>query len=395
MDGQTAISGGDDTLSRARRAADLIGRSADRIETLRELPPDVLAGMRDAGLFRLLLPKSVGGLEIDLVTLAEVTRILAAADASAAWCVGQGGGCAMTAAFLAPEAARRLFGASDAVLAWGAGVQGTAVEVEGGYRVSGKWSFASGSRHATMLGAHCKVVGPNGEPRLRSDGRPADRTALFPRSGATIHDVWQVVGLKGTGSDSYEVRDLFVAASDTLDREALADVKVPGTLFRFPTIMAYAAAFGGVMLGVSRGMLDDLCNLARTKTARGAATSMRDSEMFQTDLARLEARWRAARALHLMAFREAWEAVDSGGALTLEHRVNARLASTHAINEGCQIAVDAYRAAGQNAIFENAPFERRIRDALSAAQQVQGRATHYTTVGRHLLGLEPDTAMFL
>ena len=218
---------------------------------------------------------------------------------------------------------------------------------------------------------------------------------MFPRAKANIHDIWQVVGLKGTGSDTYEVRDLFVPESDTADRESWDAAQAPGTLFRFPQIMAYAAAFGGVMLGISRGMLDDVKALAMTKTGRGASSSMRESEVFQTDLARLEGRWRAARALHLNAFREVWEAVDAGGALTLEHRVNARLAATHAINEGCQIAVDAYRAAGQNAIFENAPFEKRVRDALSAAQQVQGRPSHFMTVGRHLLGLEPDSMMFL
>jgi alkylation response protein AidB-like acyl-CoA dehydrogenase len=132
-----------------------------------------------------------------------------------------------------------------------------------------------------------------------------------------------------------------------------------------------------------------------TKTARGAASSLRDSEMFQADLARLEARWRAARTLHVGTFRDIWKAVEGGSPLTLEHRVDARLASTHAINEGCQIAVDGYRAAGQHAVFESAPFERRLRDALSASQQVQGRPSHYATVGRHLLGLPPDTAMFL
>lgn len=395
MDGQAAMSQGGDCLAQARNVVDVLKAASRRIDESRELPPDVVAALHDAGLFRLLLPKSLGGREVDFVTLAEVTRIVAAADASAAWCIGQGGGCAMTAAYLAPEAAKRLFGAPDAVLAWGAGIQGTAVEVPGGYSVSGKWSFASGSRHATILGAHCKIVGPNGETRLRPDGRPADCTAVFPRTKANIHDTWQVVGLKGTGSDTYEVRDLFVPASDTADRESWDAAQAPGTLFRFPQIMAYAAAFGGVMLGISRGMLDDVNALAMIKTGRGASLSMRESEVFQTDLARLEGRWRAARALHLNTFRDVWEAVDAGGALTLEHRVNARLAATHAINEGCQIAVDAYRTAGQNAIFENAPFEKRVRDALSAAQQVQGRPSHFMTVGRHLLGLEPDSMMFL
>lgn len=395
MDANPARSGDNEHIERARRIAPMISAAASRIERARELPSDLLGALHDAGLFRLLLPRTLGGAEVDLVTFAEIAQIVANADASTAWCVGQGGGCAMSASFLDPAAAKRLFGPADAVLAWGAGVQGTAVEVAGGYRVSGRWSFASGSRHATLLGAHCKVVGADGKPRLRPDGRAADRTALIARAKCRIDDVWQVVGLKGTGSDSYEVQDLFVPADETIDREALEAVKVPGTLFKFPTIMVYAAAFGGVMLGISRGMLDDLATLAGTKTARGAASAMRDSEMLHADLGRLEARWRALRSYHLGTIREIWRTVDQGEPLTLQHRVDARLACTHTVSEGCQIAVDAYRAAGASAIFEAAPFERRMRDALSASQQVQGRPTHYATIGRHLLGLPLDTQMFV
>ncbi|MDX2156416.1 MAG: acyl-CoA dehydrogenase family protein [Hyphomicrobiaceae bacterium] len=395
MDRRAAKSMGSDHIARARELVVLLRSAAPRIEAERELPSDVLAALHGAGLFRLLLPRSIGGLEVDLVTFAEIAQIVASADASTAWCVGQGGGCAMSASFLEPAAAKRLFGPPDAVLAWGAGVQGKAVEVPGGYRVSGRWSFASGSRHATMLGAHCKIFGADGEPKLRPDGRQADRTALIPRSKARIEDVWQVVGLKGTGSDSYSVEDLFVPADETIDREALDTAREKGTLYRFPTIMIYAAAFGGVMLGISRGMLDDLRTLAGSKTARGAASPMRDSEMFQGELGRLEARWRALRAYHFGTFRGIWEAVDAGNPLTLDHRVDARLACTHTVYEGCQIAVDTYRAAGQNAIFENAPFERRLRDALSASQQVQGRPSHYASVARHLLGLPLDTTMFV
>jgi len=382
-------------IARAKAAAEVVKAAGDRIETTRELPPDVHAALVEAGVFRLLLPRSIGGLEASIPTFAEIAMILAGADASTAWCVGQGGGCAMSASFLEPAVAKRLFGPRDAVLAWGAGVQGTATEVPGGYRVSGKWSFASGSRHATLLGAHCRIIDADGKPRLAADGRPADRTALIPRAKARIDDVWQVVGLKGTGSDTYAFEDLFVPAEETIDRESLGSVHEPGTLYRFPTIMVYAAAFGGVMLGIARGMLDDLRSLALAKTARGAASSLRDSEMFQADLARLEARWRAVRRYHFGTFTDIWQAVDSGAPLTLDQRIEARLASTHTIDEGCRIAVDAYRAAGQNAIFENAPFERRLRDALSASQQVQGRPSHFATVGRHLLGLPLDTHMFV
>ena len=395
MDGTSARSRGIACIERTRRLAPTIRAAADRIETGRELPGDLLGALHDAGMFRLLLPRSIGGHEIDLVSFAEIAQIVASADASTAWCVGQGGGCAMSASFLGPASAERLFGPANAVLAWGAGVQGIAVESPGGYRISGRWSFASGSRHATMLGAHCKVVGADGKPKLRANGRPADRTALVDRAKYTVVDDWKVVGLKGTGSDTYEVKDLFVPAEDTIDREDLSKVKVPGTLFKYPTIMVYAAAFGGVMLGISRGTLDDLRALAGHKTGRGAASSMRDSEMFHADLGRLEARWRALRSYHLGTIREIWEAVDGGGPLSLEHRVDARLACTHTVNEGCQIAVEAYRAAGASAIFEQAPFERRMRDALSASQQVQGRPTHYVTAARHFLGLPLDTTMFV
>ncbi|MBS0242968.1 MAG: acyl-CoA dehydrogenase family protein, partial [Proteobacteria bacterium] len=158
-------------LERAREVAKIIKRDAGAIEAGRQLTPEVRAAMHDAGLFRILLPKSLGGAEIDLVTLAEVAEIISSADASTAWCLGQGSVCGMSAAFLEPEPARRLFGPRDAVLAWGAGIQGTAIEVPGGYRITGRWSFASGSRNATLLGAHCYVVSGSGEPRLKADGR--------------------------------------------------------------------------------------------------------------------------------------------------------------------------------------------------------------------------------
>jgi alkylation response protein AidB-like acyl-CoA dehydrogenase len=382
-------------IERAQAAADIVKTATDRIETDRELPPDIHEALLAAGVFRLLLPRSIGGLEVSIPTFAEITMRLATADASTAWCDGQGGGCAMSASFLDHETAKRLFGPRSAVLAWGAGVQGTAIEVPGGYRVSGKWSFASGSRHATLLGAHCRIVDGDGKPRLAANGRQADRTALFPRARAKIDDVWQVIGLKGTGSDTYSVENLFIPAEETIDREALGSTSEPGTLYRFPSMMVYAAGFGGVMLGIARGMIDDLKSLALTKTARGAASSLRDSEMFHAELARLEGRWRALRKYHFGTFSDIWQAVDGGAPLTLDHRIEARLASTHTINEGCQITVDAYRAAGQNAIFESAPFERRLRDALSASQQVQGRPSHFATVGRHLLGLPLDTHMFV
>jgi alkylation response protein AidB-like acyl-CoA dehydrogenase len=385
-----------DCIARARGVAGALTAGAKRIEAARELPPDILKALHDARLFRLLLPQAIGGDELDPAGLAQVTEIIAAADASTAWCIGQAAGCAMTAAFLAPDVARRIFGPSDAVLAWGAGAQGKATVVDGGYRITGTWAFASGLHNATWLGAHCKVFEADGRPRLRADGRPAERTALLQREQARVHDVWSVMGLQGTGSDSYEVADFFVPDEVTLDREDLDARRQGGAVYRFPGSLVYAGAFGGVMLGIARGTLSDLVALAASKTPRGAASSLRDAPVFQTELARLEARFRAARAYHLQTLTDVWTAVrDGGDHLTLQQRIDIRLAATHTINEGVAIVTEAYRAAGQTAIFAANPFERRLRDALSASQQVQGRPSHYMTAGRHMLGLPPDTMMFL
>ncbi len=385
----------DGVLLRADGAASAVRAAGTHIERLRELPHDLLSKLHEARLFRLLLPKALDGDELDPVMLARTIEIIAAADASTAWCLGQGAGCAMSAAFLEPEPAQEIFGPANAVLAWGAGIQGKAVAVDGGYRVSGRWTFASGSRHATWLGGHCFVFEQDGRPRTGANGRQVDRTALFRREQAEVFDDWQVLGLRGTGSDSYAVQELFVAEDHTIDRENPAELRETGPVYRLSTTQVYASAFSGLMLGIARGMLDDLIELARTKTPRGAASSLRDSQMFHAELGLLEARLRAARAGLHAALENIWSVVANGGTPGIQERGSIRLATTHAINEGRDVVADAYRLAGQNAIFENAPFERRLRDAHAASQQVQGRKTHYATVGRILLGLEPDTEMFI
>ena len=189
MDGYVSTSSGHaDCIGRARSVVDKLVAGAKRIEVARELPSDIVEALHEARMFRLLLPRALGGDELDPAGLARVTEVIAAADASAAWCIGQAAGCAMTAAFLAPEVARRIFGPRDAVLAWGAGAQGKATAVDGGYRVTGSWAFASGLHNATWLGAHCKVFEADGSARLRADGRQAERTGLIPREKARIHD---------------------------------------------------------------------------------------------------------------------------------------------------------------------------------------------------------------
>ena len=377
-------------LQRARALLPLIADAAPRIDSARELPAEVLAALHEAGLFRLGLPRAVGGEELPPADIALVTEAIATADASTAWCLGQGNGCAMAAAFLDDVPAREVFGPADAVLAWGAGAQGRAVAVDGGYRVTGRWGFASGGRHATWLGGHCTVLEADGTPRLTAAGAPVLRTALFPRERAAIADDWHVVGLRGTRSEGYAVDDLFVEQAFTLDRETPGECRADGTLYRFTTTQVYAGAFSGVALGIARACIDQLTALARHKTPRGAS-AMRDSPVVQTRLAELEAQWGAARAFQQQALRDAWVRVEEGAELTMEDRVRIRLATTWAINRATDVTEQVWRLAGATAIFDSQPFERRFRDAHAVSQQVQGRHTNFETVGRWLLGLEVDT----
>jgi alkylation response protein AidB-like acyl-CoA dehydrogenase len=372
---------------------ELLRASADRIEAARALPADIVAALHDARLFRLLLPRSLGGDELDLTTLARVIEVIADADASTAWCLGQGAGCALAAARLKPEVARRLFDPADAVLAWGAGIQGTSTAVEGGYRVTGKWTFASGCANATLLGGHSYVFETDGTPRKRADGRQLDRTALFVKSKATIHDMWHTLGLRGTASYTYQIDDLFVPEEETFDREDPRETVEPGTLFVFHETYAYAAAFSALMLGIAQGMVRDLKALAMTKTPRASASSLMESPVFQSQLAVLEARLRAARAYLHTTLDQIWDKVEDTRELPIEERANVKLATTYVINQGVEIATEAYRAAGQTAIFPSNPFERRLRDALTASQQLQGRPSNFITIGRVMLGLPPDTIL--
>jgi 3-hydroxy-9,10-secoandrosta-1,3,5(10)-triene-9,17-dione monooxygenase len=186
-----------------------------------------------------------------------------------------------------------------------------------------------------------------------------------------------------------------VPEDETVDREQPAERHENGTLFVFPSTYAYATAFSALMLGIAQGMVDDLAALALTKTPRGAPSSLKESPVFQSQLAVLEARLRALRAYLHTTIDETWSKTERSRELPLIERANLKLASTYVITQGVEIATEAYRAAGQTAIFPTNPFEHRLRDALSASQQIQGRPANFVTIGRVMLGMPPDSMVVL
>jgi alkylation response protein AidB-like acyl-CoA dehydrogenase len=365
---------------------------ADEIERARQLAEPLVASLIDAGLFRMLLPAGFGGHEVDPITFATVIEAVARHDASTAWCLCQASGCSMIAAALEPAVAQVVFDGGHGILAWGPSPDARAEAVEGGYRVTGQWSFASGCRHATWLGGVCTVVGPDGSPRRRPDAAPDIQTMLFPATAAEIIDVWHVSGLRGTGSDTVVVADLFVPAEYAARRDDPTQVRETGPLYRFPLNSLYATGFSSVALGVARRMLDEFIVLAHDKTPRAARSSLRESAVVQAQVAQAEAQWRSARALLHTTLDEVWRDVCHTNVLTLAGRIQIRLAATYAIQQAARVADTAYYAAGATAIFAANPFERRFRDIHAVTQQVQGRQDHFETVGRFLLGLEPSQA---
>ncbi|MCP3394110.1 acyl-CoA dehydrogenase [Bradyrhizobium sp. CCGB12] len=368
----------------ARAIAPLIAREADAIERTRRLTPDVVNALIENGLYRALLPHGLGGAEAPIEVFMQMLEEIAKADASTAWCLGQCSVCAMIAASLDHDTADEIFNTPPGILAWGA-IAHEARAVEGGYRVTARWDFASGSRQASWLGAHVRIVNGDGTPRKNADGSPEVRTILFPAASAVLHDVWQAIGLAGTGTDSYEVSDIFVPERFTAFRDVPAALRETGPLYRIGTGSTFSLGFAAVSLGIARATLDAAIALARGKHQSLAASAMRDNGAVQGLIGRTEGDLRAARAYLYATAHAMWDDLSVTGAFSAAHRSAVRLAATWTIHQSAKVVDAAYHMAGATAVFRSNPFERRFRDMHAIAQQIQARDTHYQDVGKAIL----------
>jgi alkylation response protein AidB-like acyl-CoA dehydrogenase len=378
-------------ISRAEAVRPAVAQAATETEDGRRIAPSLLDELHRQKLFRLLLPKSSNGIETDPVTFFHVIETIARGDASTAWCLSQAGGCAMSAAYLDLPVAQAIFGNDPrAVLAWGPGPKVKAVECEGGYKVTGVWAFASGGRHATWLGAHCPLYKADGSPKLDADGRQQERTLLVRSSDVQWTDIWNTVGLRGTASDQFALTDFFVRADHSITRDFEKECREPGPLYRIGAGTCYQVGFSGVACGIARGALDDFIKTARNKVPRGSKYPLRDNAVVQSNLAQADIDVRAARAYLLQSMAAIWRDLNAGKTITVEQRITIRGAATNAIHKARAAVDTVYNAAGATAIFENHPLERRFRDIHTVTQQLQGRLSHFETVGAWMLGAEAD-----
>ena len=212
---------------------------------------------------------------------------------------------------------------------------------------------------------------------------------LFPKSVATLHDVWHVSGLRGTGSQSFSVADLFVPTGYAM-RVSASNRQQTGPLYLFTNNGLFGPAFGSVSLGLAHTALEEFIDFAAGKVPRGLDRSIRENATVQAAVATSRARLSAARVYLHQTLEAVWSSVTRDRELRVEQQVAMRLAATHATHEAAAVVDTAYALAGSNAIFESLPFERRFRDVHAVTQQLQARRNHYEHVGRYILGLGPD-----
>lgn len=374
-------------IDAAKSLAPQIKELAGEIEQSRRIPQPLVDNMAKAGLFRLWVPRSIGGEETDPMTLVRVVEEISRADGATGWCMALGGEYGVFGGYLEADAAREIYGSDPNVRTAGAlRPSGNAIAVDGGYRVTGRWQLGSGCQHSKWLVCGCRIM-DGSDVRLRPDGTPVTRILFIPASECEIIDTWHSIGLRGTGSHDYVVADVFVPTSRSMSlREPPVE---PGPLYALPTIALFGTALAAVPLGIARHAIDILLEQARTKTtSRSRGGSLCDDATMQASMGQAEALLRSGRAFLYEALDDAWRVVTSGQVLSTGQRAALWLASTHAATAAKQATELMFSAGSSASPFSSFGLERCVRDIHAAAQHVCVIPGNYQMAGQAFLGLD-------
>jgi len=387
---RSGTSGAVDTLAAAQALSTELRRRADEVEQARRLPPDLSHRFAAAGFYRMCVPEAYGGLELPPCDTMRTIETVARADGSCAWCVFIGATSGSVLAVLAPEAAREIFRRPDVLLGGVFAPHGRAVATEGGFRVTGRWPWGSGTENADWVMGGCQVI-RNGEVELAKNGAPRSRMMLAPADQIEFFDTWHVSGLCGTGSTDFAMNDLFVP-----ERRA-AGLGVDGPLARplyaFPQFGLLAMGIAAVAMGLARAAIDELVSLAGAKTPQGSSRSLAMRPAAQSDVAKAEALLRSARSLYYETIERAWEAARADGAIGTEHRRDVRLATTHATRASAAAVDLMYELGGGTSVYRRSPLQRIFRDVHVATQHMMVSPSTLELTGRLFLGVETDTSL--
>ncbi|HET6772355.1 MAG TPA: acyl-CoA dehydrogenase family protein [Acidimicrobiales bacterium] len=384
------------TLAAVRDLAPEISARGPEIEQARRLPADLLDQLIDAGCFRLVLPASHGGAGATLTETMQVLETLSRADASVGWAVMIGAGSWCDLAGLPREMFDALFGGGDVITAGAFAPSGTATPVDGGYRISGRWAFVSGCEYATwVFGNSIEQPGPGGSagPDGSGDGPPRMRVAVFSPDEIEIEDTWDVSGLRGTGSHHVRADDVFVPAARTL--AMLEDEPcIDEPLLRIPVPTLYSLPVASVALGIARGAIDDILDLAAHKVPLLDQAPLAGSVPFQVDLAVADTRLRAAAALVYDVADELWTTAVEASPVSPEQRARARAAAVWATSQAVEAVTSAYRAGGGSSLYADSPLQRRLRDINAVTQHFLVKPATLATAGAVLAGQDVDLTVF-
>lgn len=371
--------------ARIASLAPLVAGFREAIDRERRLPRRVFDALAEAGLLRLWAPRKFGGWELSLIEFMEVVEAAAALDGSIGWIVGNGGGMSRAAGYLSEDFARAYLAEPNAMIVASTGAIGEAVPVEGGYRVSGRWPFASGIHHASLVAAASRIVDPNGQGAVL--------LCYVPVKQVEVIDTWHVSGLRGSGSCDFTLHDIFVPTENTHDMYAPSATQ-SGCVYSLPHVSVFATTVGVVPLGIARATLDTFVGTIASRSKTGTSSSLRERELIQSELGRAETLHASGRSLLISAMRELEAATNLGGDRLVLARAMYRAACTYAAETAIRIAGMVGAAAGSASIFESHLLERQIRDIQAAAKHVAMSPNNYVVAGRILFGLDPGTTRF-
>jgi alkylation response protein AidB-like acyl-CoA dehydrogenase len=373
----------------ARALQPRIVAERDPIEAARRLPQDLARDLARAGFLRIYLPRTYGGLDFTPMEAMEIFEELARADASVAWCVWNWN-THWTVPHLPPETVRTVHANATVIIANSMATSGIARVVDGGYRVSGRWSFVSGCQLADWMDLHC-VVQAGGEPRLPPSGQPETRLLLIPAKECDIIDTWTVGGLRGTGSHDVVVTDVFVPFAFGANFNDAYTLHEPR--YRIPASSRANTGLGAMALGIARSAIDAFVEIAATKTPRRAAETLRNNHGAQVRLSEAECLVRSARLFLFDSLNSLWSALIETGEVTMAARAQVRLALSHAVASAVQAVDLLYLGAGSNSLLVSCPLERAFRDVHAMTLHIGVHPRILESTGQVLFGMEPETPL--
>ncbi len=382
------------TLEAAVGLRPSIAAAREQIEQQRCLPPPLVTQLKEAGVFRMTMPRAWGGSELDPAAQLRVLEELSYADASVGWCATIGCDTGYFSAYMDQTVARQMFSDLDMVTGGNlARTAGRAVRVAGGYRVSGHWPFASGCRHADWMIGSC-TVHDDATPLNTDTGLPVTRVCFLSPDQCQILDTWHTTGMRGTGSHDFTVTDIFVPEERTFSLQSLQPLRPQPLYAFFPFV---AGKFGAVPLGLARAAIEATVELARGSHARQVITggqltskhTVNEEYYMQSGIAQAEAMVGSARSYLYEQTERIWEQLLAGQHPSLDDVASYTLSYIHTYT-ACREAVDQlYCLAGAAAVYTSGGLDRLLRDIRTVAQHVLAGPHSYEMVGRQLLGAKP------